>query len=172
MIIQKKRNFRVLLILLIIIINVGCDQLSKRVIRQKMEYNQRIHLLEDYFTLTRVENSGAFLGLGANLPPLIKKLVFSIIPAIVLGLALFFLLMNFHRNKLNSIGFCFMIGGGIGNVFDRIVYDAVTDFLHFDLGFVSTGIFNLADVSIMVGLILVIIQHLLPKKEIQHSNLA
>ncbi len=169
---QKKRNLRIVVILLIIVVNVSCDQLSKSVVRQRIDYNQRIDLVENYFTLTRVENSGAFLGLGSTLPPFIKKLVFSIIPAIVLGLALYLLLVNMKFNNLTSIGFCFMIGGGIGNVFDRIVFNSVTDFLYFDLGFVSTGIFNLADVSIMFGLVLVVIQHVFAKNDVSSSNVA
>ena len=46
----------------------------------------------------------------------------------------------------------FIIGGGISNVYDRIVYEAVTDFMNMGLFGVRTGIFNFADVSIMVGL--------------------
>ena len=50
------------------------------------------------------------------------------------------------------IGLSFIIGGGIGNIYDRIVHGSVTDFLHIDLGLFRTGIFNMADVSIMVGM--------------------
>jgi len=56
------------------------------------------------------------------------------------------------------IGFCFVIGGGIGNLFDRIVHGSVTDFLHVDFGFFQTGIFNMADLSIMMGIFIVVYQ--------------
>jgi signal peptidase II len=47
---------------------------------------------------------------------------------------------------------CFLIGGGIGNIYDRIKFGSVTDFLHIDFILFRTGIFNLADVSIMIGI--------------------
>jgi len=63
------------------------------------------------------------------------------------------------------IGFSFVIGGGIGNVFDRIAYGKVTDFLYVDLGFFATEIFNMADVSIVIGALMVLTHTLLSKKE-------
>ena len=64
-----------------------------------------------------------------------------------------------------QIGICFLIGGGIGNIYDRIVYGSVTDFLHMDFVLFKTGIFNMADVSIMTGIGLLLLQTLLAKKE-------
>lgn len=64
-----------------------------------------------------------------------------------------------------QIGVCFLIGGGIGNIYDRIVYGSVTDFLHMDFVLFKTGIFNMADVSIMTGIGLLLLQTLLAKKK-------
>ena len=55
-------------------------------------------------------------------------------------------------NKWQIVGMSFIIGGGISNVYDRILYSAVTDFMNMGLFGLRTGIFNFADVSIMVGL--------------------
>ena len=55
------------------------------------------------------------------------------------------------------MGICFMVGGGIGNIYDRVIYGSVTDFLHIDFVLFQTGVFNLADVSIMIGLFMVIV---------------
>jgi len=64
------------------------------------------------------------------------------------------------------VGFCCIIGGGIANVYDRIVYGSVTDFLHLDFGgMLRTGIFNLADVSVMVGMGCLIVGSFKKKKE-------
>jgi signal peptidase II len=56
------------------------------------------------------------------------------------------------------IGLCFVIGGGVGNLFDRILYGSVTDFLYVKFGIFQTGIFNMADVSIMAGLFIILLQ--------------
>ena len=56
------------------------------------------------------------------------------------------------------IGLCFVIGGGVGNLLDRILYGSVTDFLYLKFGIFQTGIFNMADVSIMTGMFLIFLQ--------------
>jgi signal peptidase II len=54
------------------------------------------------------------------------------------------------------VGAAFVIGGGIGNLYDRIMFGSVTDFLHIDFVIFQTGIFNFADVSIMIGMAMII----------------
>jgi signal peptidase II len=73
----------------------------------------------------------------------------------VLGLVYLFL-KPVSGNML--IGLCFIIGGGVGNLFDRILYGSVTDFLYVKFGIFQTGIFNMADVSIMAGLFIILLQ--------------
>ena len=148
------------LITLVIMINLGCDQISKNLVRDRIGYNQRISLINDYFTLTKVENTGAFLGFGSGFPPMVKKIIFSFLPSLVLIMAFFILLIRINLDYYAIVGLCFMIGGGIGNVVDRIRYSSVTDFLHIDLGIVSTGVFNMADVSIMTGIVLLSFQQI------------
>ena len=53
-----------------------------------------------------------------------------------------------------TIGLCSVAGGGIGNIFDRVMYGSVTDFLYVRVGIFQTGIFNFADVSITAGVLL------------------
>jgi signal peptidase II len=60
-------------------------------------------------------------------------------------------------DKLSLIGFSCILGGGFANIYDRILYGTVTDFLHIDLGGVfRTGIFNLADLSVTTGMIMIL----------------
>ena len=63
----------------------------------------------------------------------------------------------------NLIGLSFIIGGGIGNIYDRIVHHSVTDFMFLEYGSLHTGIFNMADVSVVVGTILILLQALSSK---------
>lgn len=135
----------------ILVVNVGCDQISKTVVRQSIEYHERISLLNDYVTLTKVENTGAFLSMGNSLSGPLRSVLLIILPILALAYGCIFLLTRVHLPKIFLIGLGFVIGGGIGNIFDRIMYGSVTDFLHIDFGIFQTGIFNLADVSIMIG---------------------
>ncbi len=146
-----KRSYRLLFIFFLLITNISCDQVSKAIVRQRVDYHENIPLIDSYFTLTRVENTGAFLSLGNALPNYLKIIILSLLPMLVIGFGIFYLSMKQEVNKIGLIGFCFIIGGGIGNIFDRIVYGSVTDFLHIKVGILQTGVFNLADVSIMIG---------------------
>jgi signal peptidase II len=155
---EMKTLVRSLLILLLVSLNIGCDQLSKRIVREEVSYNDNIKIFTDHFTLMKVENTGAFLSAGSTLPASIKFFFLTLVPIIVIAIAIYWLLTKTKIPYLIVIGSCFLIGGGIGNLFDRLLYGSVTDFLHIDFGLFQTGVFNLADVSIMFGITLILIQ--------------
>ena len=141
---------------IILISNVGCDQISKNIVRKRIHYNEEISLMNNYLTLTKIENRGAFFSLGHSLPQPIKLLLLTILPTIALGLAFLYLLTKKNLTNMAIIGICFIIGGGIGNIYDRVVYGSVTDFLHIDFLIFQTAIFNMADVSIMTGVFAIV----------------
>jgi len=145
-------------IILLIAANIAIDQISKFIVRAKIAQYEVIELIGEAFILTKVENEGAFLGMGSDLSPLLKWALLLILPVIVLGGVLYYILTNKSLDRLSLIAFCCIVGGGIANVFDRFMYGSVTDFFHIDLGGVfRTGIFNLADMSVSFGMILLII---------------
>ncbi|MBT8304717.1 MAG: signal peptidase II [Bacteroidia bacterium] len=150
----------------LIIFNIIIDQVSKFLIRQHVEYREETKLIGDAFIMTNVENSGAFLGLGSDLNPTIKLIVLLILPVVVLFLALRYVLTNKLLDQWTIVGLSFVIGGGIGNIYDRIVYGSVTDFFHIDLGGIfRTGIFNIADVSVMIGMGCILVSAILNRKK-------
>jgi signal peptidase II len=107
--------------------------------------------------LKYVENPGAFLGMGGDSNETVKLIFLKILPVFVLGYVVYYVLKNKDLNRLNLIAFCCIIGGGISNVFDRIAYGSVIDFLYIDLGGVfRTGIFNVADMSVTTGMFILL----------------
>jgi len=155
--VTTKSLIRIVLIFLIIMVNIGCDQFSKKIIKQSVLPYETIRILNDHLTVTRVENSGAFLSAGDSMSRASKRVFLTLVPIIAIALGLIYLLLKpVSKNML--IGLSFVIGGGIGNLFDRLLYGSVTDFLFVKVGFFETGIFNLADVSIMTGMFLVFLQ--------------
>ncbi len=149
----QNRSFRIIIILLIVFANIGCDQVSKKIARESIQPGDKIEVLNDNLFLMNVENSGAFLSAGANLPKVIKDILLLVLPLVMLIGALIYLFVQKNLPKLGMIGWSFVIGGGIGNMYDRIKFGSVTDFLFIDLGGIfRTGVFNMADVSIMVGM--------------------
>jgi len=152
-------------IILLIVANIAIDQISKFIVRAKIAQNEVIEVIGDTFIMTKVENSGAFLGMGSELGPTLKWILLLILPIIVLGGVMYYIITNKALDRLSLIAFCCIVGGGIANVFDRFMYGSVTDFFHIDLGGVfRTGIFNVADMSVSFGMILLIIASFKQKK--------
>lgn len=162
---------RIIAILLLIFLNISCDQVSKSLVRDKIAPNERIEVIKENLIFTKVENSGAAYSLGSNLSSGLKKIILQFIPALVLLVLFVMLLTSKDYNLPVMIGFSCIVGGGIGNVYDRIVHGSVTDFLFVDLGFFKTEIFNMADVSIVIGTIVVIIFSLFRKKPVTENNI-
>jgi signal peptidase II len=153
---STKRIVRALLIFGILALNISCDQVSKSIVRNKIEEDEHISVVDKYVTLMRVENKGAFLSLGDSLPQPVRFVLLSLVPLCVLGFGIGYLFSKTSLPKLSVLGFAFVIGGGIGNLYDRLVHGSVTDFLYIDFVVFHTGIFNMADVSIMTGIFIVV----------------
>ncbi len=161
---SMKKHFSKIFILLLIFSNISCDQVSKKIVRKNVTQGEYIQLISDNLILTNVENTGAALGFGQNFPPLIKTILLKGFPLIVLLVLAVRILTKNNLNKWLIISFAFVIGGGIGNLIDRILYGSVTDFFHIRLGFLKTGIFNMADVSVTIGVLMVLVFSLRNKK--------
>src|SRR6476661_2046784 len=157
-----KNIIRIILILLIITVNISCDQFSKKIVKRSVLPYAAIHVLNDHLTVTRVENSGAFLSAGDSMSKSSKQIFLTLIPVIAMVLGLVYLFLKPVSGNM-LVGLCFVIGGGVGNLFDRILYGSVTDFLYLKFGIFQTGIFNMADVSIMAGMTVILFQFFLKR---------
>jgi len=163
----KNKLTKILVILFLIVINVGCDQIAKSIVRRNVEYNQQTEVFGRFITLTRVENTGAFLSMGDNLPGILFTIVMIILPLIVLAYAVYYLLTSEKLSWILTLGICLFIGGGLGNVYDRIVLGSVTDFLRFDFVLFHTGIVNMADISITAGFFIVFFELIINQKKVR-----
>lgn len=144
-------------ITVLVIINIALDQISKVIARLYIQKGEVIDVVGDVFQLYHVENKGAFLGMGSDMSDTMKLIFLLVLPVLVLGYVIYFIVKNKNLDKLSLIAFCCIIGGGIANVYDRIVYGKVTDFLHLDFGGVfRTGIFNVADMSVTTGMLILL----------------
>ena len=152
---RRKRN---LLITTLVFLSIALDQISKIWVRNNFEGYIEHNIIGDVFTLIKVENTGAFLGMGSELSETMRVLLLIVLPVIVLVSITIYNYIDKSLDKTSIIGFSLIIGGGIGNIFDRIVYGSVTDFLYLNFGGVlKTGIFNIADLSVTSGMILILI---------------
>lgn len=143
---------RIALVAGIMAANIAFDQLTKQWARETLAGEGQSSYLGDIFRLAYVENKGAFLSLGAGLSDSLRFIALHVLPVgLLLGL-LAYTLFSKQLIRAQVIAFSFIVGGGISNIVDRLLYGQVVDFMNMGLAGIRTGIFNFADVSIMIGL--------------------
>jgi len=160
---MRNKIYRIIFIVLLVVLNISCDQISKNVVRNEIAYSQKIAVIENYFTLTKVENTGAFLSLGSTIPRPLYYALMIIMPLAVIAYGFYYLIATKKLSPYLITGLSFIIGGGLGNIYDRALYGSVTDFMHMDFVLFETGIFNMADLSVMVGMFILLIEYLIKR---------
>jgi signal peptidase II len=140
---------------IVLLITTSCvifDQASKFVAKAYLGPGALISFAGDTFRLQYAENSGAFLSLGASLPDPWRNLVFTVLVGIFLFGLLGYVLFSRSLPAVAVNCLSFVFAGGISNLIDRIAYDGrVVDFLNVGFGPLRTGIFNVADMAITFG---------------------
>lgn len=167
---KMNKWLRAFLILFILALNIGCDQISKSIVRKDMHEYQVISYLDNHVTLEKVENTGAFLSLGDTLGGPVHFVLLVVLPVAALLFGLGYILTKTNINKYKLLGIILIIGGGIGNLYDRIVHGSVTDFMHIDFVIFQTGVFNVADMSIMAGMAIILLDSFLERKKAKHEE--
>ena len=162
---MQRKGMRKVLIVILILLNVACDQWSKSYVENRVPENSYSELAGPLLILTYVKNNGAFLGMGQNWSPGIKRIFLHGLPLALLLYLVYRLLFNEETNTWIMVGFSFILGGGLGNIVDRFRFGEVTDFFQMQVGSLHTGIFNMADVSVTTGIVIVFIGYRLIRKD-------
>ena len=134
---------------LIILLLVGIDQLSKILALKYLKSVESIPIIQNMFHLTYVENRGAAFGMFQN-----NQIIFVIVALIASIYGLYYL----HKNKVNILGkvsILLIISGALGNLIDRVRLGFVVDY--FDFRIIWEYVFNVADIFVVLGTILLCI---------------
>jgi signal peptidase II len=143
---------RLLTIISVTFLCVGCDQSTKVLASEYLPKGQMSSYLNDTFRIGYTENIGAFLGLGNNLSEGLRFWIFVVLVGAFLFGLLAYLIFNSKHHLSSLIAFSLIFSGGLSNFYDRVVNNgAVVDFLNVGVGSLRTGIFNIADIAIMLG---------------------
>ncbi len=153
---KLKLIYRVLIIVGIALSSISCDQVTKSWATENLKGQPARSYLSNSFRLTYVKNEGAFLSLGSQLSETFQYWALKIFPILLLGGLLLHMVFSKQLNTWQLIAFSFILGGGISNVYDRILFGSVIDFMNMGISSLRTGIFNFADVSIMTGLFMML----------------
>ena len=139
---------------------VVLDQVVKALVRPKLELYESISIIPEFFSLTRVHNTGAAFGLMNTLDFPFKAAVLALLQtAALVGLTVYVAMLA-PEQRLTRLGLSFVIGGAIGNLIDRITYGYVLDFFDFYRGGWHFWAFNVADAAINIGVALMILDML------------
>jgi|ERR1700693_3494719 signal peptidase II len=139
------------------------DRWTKHLVAQRIPLYRHIQIIPGFFSLTHTENTGAAFSLFANSTGPWKTgllIAFSVIALVVVSILLW---KNHHAHMVSGIGLSLIMGGALGNLWDRVLRGRVVDFLLLYVKRYQWPVFNLADSAIVVGAGLLVIEILFAK---------
>lgn len=141
------------------LIVIGIDQLTKWFVIQKMELYESIPVIDNFFYITSHRNAGAAWGILQG-----QMMFFYIITTVVIIGLVYYMEKYARDNKLTAISLSLLLGGAIGNFIDRLLRQEVVDFLDVMIFTYDFPIFNVADSSLVIGVILIFIAMIMEEK--------
>jgi signal peptidase II len=142
---------------------VVLDRVAKWIVARDISLHESIQVIPGFFRLTHVENRGAAFGLFADSPSEWKITALVLFSIVALTIVSVLLWRNSHSMQSTGIGLALILGGAIGNLWDRLLSGRVVDFLLFYVGQYQWPAFNVADSAIVVGAGLLVIEILFAK---------
>ncbi len=136
--------------ILIIVLCIAADQLTKICAAANLKDISTLPIIENIFHFTYVENRGAAFGMLAD-----HRWVFMILSVVGIAAIFVYLTMTKPKSWWMRLALCFIVGGGVGNMIDRIARGYVIDFI--DCRFINFYVFNVADSFVCVGCAMFII---------------
>lgn len=148
------------------------DQLTKGAIQSTLYYGQTIPVIQGFFSIAYVKNTGAAFGFGANGPEWFRQIFFLGLPVIFCGYVFYLLIKTLKGPFYISLAYALIIAGAVGNLIDRFVLGFVVDFLMFYWKDEANHFpaFNVADSCITVAAFLLIIEFLIQLKAKKHAS--
>lgn len=145
---------KILFILFTIVLCIGCDQITKDMVKAHLPRTRPLVLMKGVLSLDYVENKGGVFALEWLLPETWRGEKVTIGVAAILGLIVFFLILTPGFRVFTLLGLSLFCGGSLSNLIDRITLGGVVDFLNFGFAGLRFYIFNLADIAIGVGILI------------------
>ena len=162
---ETMRKYHIMIAALIVL----CDRMTKWLVSQKITLHDSIDIVPGMFRLTHVQNQGAAFGLFAESPSewrVAMLILFSLAALAVVSVLLWKDRSVFHSGTL---ALSLILGGAVGNLWDRVSDGKVTDFLDFYIGAHHWPPFNVADSAIVIGALLLFVRML---RKDHHSQAA
>jgi signal peptidase II len=134
------------------------DRITKIMIERMLPTNDFVNVIPGLFQITHVHNRGAAFGLFSDSSSEWRSVLLIGFSTVALAVVAYLLWKSDHTLPTTAVGLSLIMGGAIGNLWDRITRGQVTDFLHFYIGNHVWPDFNVADSCIVVGAILLMFE--------------
>jgi len=134
------------------------DRWTKRLVAARIAMYAHIQVIPDVFRITHTENTGAAFSLFADSPSHWKTIMLISFSAVAMVVVSFLLWKQSRPLTMTSIALSFILGGAVGNLWDRVASGRVVDFLDFYYRQYHWPVFNLADSAIVVGASLLVLE--------------
>jgi signal peptidase II len=154
--IEMKRKYWVLLIFCVGILLL--DQWTKYMVVQKLSLYQRVEVIQGFFNLTHVRNTGGAFGIFGGEKGGIGSILFVVVSLVAVGAILVLFTKVKENEKILALSFSLILSGAIGNLIDRLRYGEVVDFLDFHVSTYHWPAFNISDSAICIGIGLMALQ--------------
>ncbi len=144
---------------------VAADRITKGMVQHSLTIFDSIPLIPGWLRIVHTENPGAAFGMLAEGNPMLRSIVLIGVSSLVLAFVLASLWNGSEtaQTALSRLALSFILGGAFGNLYDRVLYHRVTDFIEVYHGTWSFPAFNLADSAITVGAVLLVVELLRPR---------
>lgn len=162
---KKKLNTGVSFVIyyIVALFVIALDQITKFLVVKNMELGERIPIIENIFSITSHRNQGAAWGILQG-----QMWLFYLITLIVVCGIIYYIQKHAKGKLLLGISLAFMLGGAIGNFIDRLFRKEVVDFLYAEI--INFPIFNIADASLTIGVILLFISMLMEERKSKEKS--
>lgn len=145
---QKNKNKVYLTSVIVLLI----DQIAKLLIKTNINLNEEISIIPNFFSIQYLKNTGAAFSILEN-----QTILLAITSIICISVIIYYLKKEENLTTAMYLSFGLVLGGILGNLIDRIVYQGVIDFLSFQIFNYNFPVFNIADIGITIGVLLLII---------------
>jgi signal peptidase II len=140
--------------LLLVAVILIMDRWTKALIDSRFDLNESISVIDGLFDITYVRNTGVAFGIFSSISSPIKSVLLSIFTALASVMVVVYSAKSSVRNRLLQAALALILGGALGNLYDRVTYGYVIDFLELYVGTYHWPAFNIADSAITTGVIL------------------
>jgi len=137
---------------------LALDRWTKALIQKRFDLNESISVIDGFFNITYVRNTGVAFGIFDPLSLPAKSVLLSVFTAVAAVVVITYSVRSSLRNRLLQFALALVLGGALGNLYDRLAYGYVVDFLEFYVRTYHWPSFNVADSAISIGVILLALE--------------